>query len=138
MDPPLRCRLEPEVLHRVRDVGVPAVDVRVGQRLVQQAPGRADERLALAVLLVAGLLTDEDDPGGLGALAEHGLGGRLPQLAGPAAGRGLAQPGQAHPDRRLRRVVLAAHALIAPEWRPFRSPGHRYVAARPTHRDDTR
>src|SRR3712207_8598645 len=51
-------------------LGVPAVDAGLGQRLVQQPPGRADERLALAVLLVTGLLADEHDPGGLRPLAE--------------------------------------------------------------------
>ena len=47
-------------------------------------PGRADERLARAVLVVAGLLADEHDPRVRRPLAEHGLRGRLPQLAGPA------------------------------------------------------
>src|SRR5438094_9072981 len=47
---------------------------------------RADERLALEVLLVPGLFPDQHPPGVLGALPEHGLRGLLPPVPN-AAGR---------------------------------------------------
>jgi hypothetical protein len=49
-------RLEPGSAWPRWYVRVPAIDAGVGQRLVEQPPGGADERLALPVLLVAGLL----------------------------------------------------------------------------------
>jgi len=49
-----------EVLDRVGDVGRLAVDAGLGQRPVEDPPGRADERPAL-LLLVARLLADERD-----------------------------------------------------------------------------
>jgi hypothetical protein len=48
-----------EVLHGVRDVGVVAVDAAVAQRAVEDMPGGTDERVALLVLLVPGLLADQ-------------------------------------------------------------------------------
>jgi hypothetical protein len=48
-----------EVLHGVRDVGVVAVYAAVAQRAVEDMPGGADERVALLVLLVPGLLADQ-------------------------------------------------------------------------------
>src|SRR5690348_2483553 len=59
VDAPLPARLPLEVLDRVRDVDLPAVDPREIERLVEQAPRRPDERAALLVLLVARLLADE-------------------------------------------------------------------------------
>jgi hypothetical protein len=58
VDPPLSTRLPLEVFDRIRDVGLGAVDAGLLERLVEDLPGRADEGLALAVLLVAWLLTD--------------------------------------------------------------------------------
>src|SRR5262249_32428825 len=73
VDAPLGRSLELEVLDRVGHEDVPASDLRSRERLVQQRSGRADERMALPVLLVARLLADEDEPGAGRALAEHGL-----------------------------------------------------------------
>src|SRR5262245_26724573 len=58
---PLAARLPLEVLHDVRDVGVASIDPRRDQALVEQLPRGADERLARAILGVAGLLADEHD-----------------------------------------------------------------------------
>src|SRR5262249_51778642 len=52
---------------------------------------RPDERQPAPVLDVPGLLADQHEPGVHRPDAEHGLGGALPQLAGPAARRGGAQ-----------------------------------------------
>ena len=83
--PPAATR-PPEVLDRVGDVDPRAVDARLVQGLLEQAPGRADERLALEVLLVARLLADQHQLRALAALPEDSLGGVLPQFAAPAGG----------------------------------------------------
>lgn len=79
--------LELEVLDRVGDLGLAARDADGLQRLVELAAGRADERVARAVLTVAGNLADEHEPGILRALAEDGLGRRLPEFAAAAPPR---------------------------------------------------
>ena len=81
VDPPLAARLPLEVLDRVRDVGEPAVDSGGRQALVEDASRRADEGLAGEVLLVAGLLADEDDRRALQPLAEDRLRPGFPQVA---------------------------------------------------------
>src|SRR5512144_361143 len=91
VDAPLALRLPLEVLDDVGDVGVAALDFGLLQRLVQDPPGWADERMALDVLAVAGLLADQHQPCPLEALPEDGLGPGLPERAGPAARRGLAK-----------------------------------------------
>ena len=62
-----------EVLDRVGEVDLVAVEAGGGERLVEQAARGADERVALFVLLVAGLLADEHDARVTRALAEDGL-----------------------------------------------------------------
>src|SRR5690242_14324332 len=54
--PAFAAALPLEVLHRVGDVDVVAVDTCLLERAVEQLPRRADERMASAVLLIAGLL----------------------------------------------------------------------------------
>ena len=63
------------------------------QYLVEHLAGRPDEGFAGDILLVAGLLADEDDPRILGSLAEHGLGRVAPQRAAAAGFGDLAQFG---------------------------------------------
>jgi len=91
VDASLPSRLPLEVLDRVRHVGVGSVDLSCPQRLVEESAGGADERSAGTVLLISGLLADEHDLGCGCALAEHGLGPELPERAGLATGRRLAQ-----------------------------------------------
>ena len=62
-----------EVLDDVGDEGRLAIDPGLRQRLVQEPAGRAHERLALEVLVIAGLLADEHPAGRDRALAEDGL-----------------------------------------------------------------
>src|SRR5262249_41726452 len=69
----LAAHLVLEMLHRIGDENLGAGNSRVRQRPVEDAPGRADERLAAEVLLVAGLLADEHHVSGLAALARHRL-----------------------------------------------------------------
>jgi hypothetical protein len=98
VDPPLPARRPLEVLHDVRDVGERAVDAGLVERGVEQPPRRPDERPALEVLLVPGLLADEHRPGSRLALAEDRLRARAPERAGAAAGGRVAQA-------RKRRIV---------------------------------
>jgi hypothetical protein len=60
------------------------VDPRGLERTVEDAARRTHEWSTGAVLLVARLLSDEDDPGRDRSLADDGLGGPLPELALPA------------------------------------------------------
>ena len=59
MDPALAPRLVAEVLDRVGDVDVVAGDAGPLEAPVEHRAGGADERVALDVLAVAGLLADE-------------------------------------------------------------------------------
>ena len=84
----LSARHKFEMLHRVGDVDLVAIDAGFGQRTVEHLAGRADEGMAGEVFLVAGLLADQHDGGVLRAFAEHGLRRVLVERAG-AAMRGL-------------------------------------------------
>jgi len=91
VQPPLAAQLPFEMLHRVGHVDVLAVDAGGLERPVEEASGGPDEGQPLAVLLVAGLLADQHDLRVLVAGAEHRLRSVLPERAGPAAFRFLAQ-----------------------------------------------
>jgi hypothetical protein len=67
-----------EVFHGVRHVGVRPVDARLLERLVQEPARRADEGPASPVFLVARLLSDQHQPGGLRSLAKDSLRPELP------------------------------------------------------------
>ncbi len=88
VQPDLAAGDELEVLHRIGDVDLAAVDAGLLQRPVEHLAGRADEGMAGEVLLVAGLLADQHQRRMVRAFAEHGLRGILPQRAG-AAGSGF-------------------------------------------------
>ena len=81
MDPLLAARLVVEVLDRVRDVDLRAVDRCPLECAVEDATGRTDEGMAFAILAVPRLLADEQDAGGGGPFAEHGLRSLPVQLA---------------------------------------------------------
>ena len=109
MDAPLAARLPFEVLDRVRDVGLVAVDPCFHERLVEELSRRPDKRLAREVFLVAGLFADEDHLSSGRALSEDRLRPSLPERAGLAAGRGLAKLRQRRPwwdERRSASVEL--------------------------------
>jgi hypothetical protein len=122
VDPALAARLPFEVLDGVRDVGELPVDPGRVEPLVEDAPGGADERLAGQILLVPGLLPDEEDLGRAPALPEDRLRASLPEVARPAARGGLAQlreRGFRRNERRRRsllerelrlRVVVSGHS----------------------------
>src|SRR3954452_17486217 len=79
VDAPLSALLEVEVLDRVRDIDVFAVDAGSLERLVQLAPGRAHEWAPLAIFAVARHLAYEHHAGLLQPLAEDSLGRPPPQ-----------------------------------------------------------
>lgn len=88
---PLAAADPAEVFDGVRDVDAGAVDPGLTERLVEQPAGRADERFAAQVLLVARLLAHEHDPRMPVALPENGLRRVLPQVAAVARSRGFAE-----------------------------------------------
>ena len=98
VDAALAPPLELEMLHRIGDVGPLARHAGLGQRLVEQLPGRTDERRAGQILLVARLLADEDQPRIERAFAEHGLGGAFVEIAAGAVHRFRAHRRPAFPD----------------------------------------
>jgi hypothetical protein len=81
-----------EVLHGVGDKQIPAIDPGVSQRTIQHAAGRADERQAGPILMVAGLLADQHHRGASRSLAGHRLGGVLVKRTAPAPVFRGAQP----------------------------------------------
>ena len=85
VQPPLAAQLPLEVLHRVGDVEVLAIDAGRLERAVEQPAGGADEGQSLLVLLVARLLAHQHHPRVRVAGAEHRLRGVGPQRAVLAA-----------------------------------------------------
>jgi hypothetical protein len=75
------------VLHRVGHVDARAVEAGLGEGAVEELAGRADEGVAGEVLVVAGLLADEDQLGVGGAFTEDGLGSGLVEGTAGAAAR---------------------------------------------------
>jgi hypothetical protein len=93
------------MLHRVGEVRAVAGDAGVAERRVQEPTSGADERLALPVLAVAGLLADQDDSGVGRAFTEYRLAGPLVQIAALAAERGPPQRRKVAGVRDERRAV---------------------------------
>jgi hypothetical protein len=94
VDPSLAAHHVREVLHDVREVDVVADKAGLLDRAIEERACRSHEGLAGKILLVAGLFADHHDPGILGSLAEHGLGGVAVQVAAAAPRRGLAKGGE--------------------------------------------
>ena len=94
MDAALAAGVPLEVLDGIRDVRRRAVDARLDERVVEDSPRRADERLAGPVLLVARLLADQHHLRSRRALAEHGLGPNFPEVAAATARSRVAEGGQ--------------------------------------------
>ncbi len=101
VQPPLAAHFVLEVLHRVGDEHALAIDAGIGERPVQYAAGRADERQAGLVLLVARLLADQHHRGPPRPLPRHRLGGVLVERTAPAFVLGRAQSRQRCHDRRV-------------------------------------
>ena len=80
---------ELEVLHHVGDVHVLAVEPDLDQRAIEHLARRPDERRALAIFLIAGLLADQHDARADRAPAEDGLRRVTVEIAAPATGAGV-------------------------------------------------
>ena len=92
VDAPLAAPLEAEVLHRIRDVDQLARDAGRIDRLGEEAPSGSDERLALEILPIPGLLADEHERRTRRAPSrEHDLGGIPPEFAAAALLGGATQ-----------------------------------------------
>lgn len=85
MDATLPARLPFEVLDRVRDINRGPVDAGFLERAIEELPGRADERLAAQVFLIARLFAEQHERGLLRTFAKHSLGRILVKRAGGAA-----------------------------------------------------
>jgi hypothetical protein len=85
VDAPLAARLEKEMLDGVRHVDAVGCDARFVEQRAQQSAGRPDERPALLILLVAGLLADEHQARVGRPFTGDALRRVLPQLAAAAA-----------------------------------------------------
>src|SRR5215211_6304641 len=84
MDSALTSLGEAKVFDGICHVDVGGGDADVAQRSLQQLAGRADERNALPVLYVTGLLTDQSHRCLRVASREHDLSRRLPKLTASA------------------------------------------------------
>src|SRR5205085_10238468 len=80
-------RLPFEVLHDVGHVDLGPIDAGLAEGAVEEPSRRTDERRALAILLVARLLTDEHDRRARGPFAEDGLRGARVEVAARARRR---------------------------------------------------
>ena len=116
VDPALTALLEPEVLDGVRHVHRRPVDAGLVHRLLQQSAGRTDERDALAVLDVAGLLSHQHHPCLWAAAGEDSLGCWAVQLAALAVHRRLSQS--------LDVGVLGYPLLCTHQDNPYPDAGH--------------
>jgi len=85
-------RLPLEMLHDIRDVRIPAIDASLRERAVHQLAGRADERPAVKVLVIAGNLAHHEQLRTRQSFAEDRL-RRIP------VERTAATPGRRPPER---------------------------------------
>jgi hypothetical protein len=116
MDTSLPARFPTEVLDRVGDVDLVAIEPSLGEASIEELPGWTDERMALEVLTVTRLLTYDHHPSRGGALAEHGLRAEVVKVA-PGADLGCTlEHLEAEPrwEEGLRGWVLVGHVSFVP------------------------
>lgn len=141
VDTALSPRLPFEVLHRVGHVGPRPVDAGNEQGAVEQRAGGTDERPALQVLPVSGLLADDSRRSR--SFPEDRLGTALPERTSPAARCGATQPGEArtrrHPGSRgVGSCSRARHGVFASIPRASAGPLSRDNGRRcPAHTEAT-
>jgi hypothetical protein len=75
VDPSFSALFEPKVFHYVRDVDLGTVQASLLNGAIQQFSGRSNEWVALAVLFIAGLFSDEHDTRGGDTFSEDCLSG---------------------------------------------------------------
>src|SRR5438105_14607102 len=98
------------MLDRVGNVDALPVDPGGSQAFVEQLSRRPHERLARQVLLVPRLLADEHQLSSRRSLAEHGLGGVLPEAASSAGAGG---PSEARARSTPAKPRVPSHTVIA-------------------------
>jgi len=86
---PFALRLPFKMFDGIRDVDVVAGNAGFDQGFVEQSARGSDEGMALQVLLIAGLLADEDNFGVSRTFAEYGLRGALIEVTAGTAFGGL-------------------------------------------------
>jgi hypothetical protein len=87
------------MLDHIGDIRVHRVDSGRLKALIENATGGTDERLALKVFVVAGLLADQEDAGGTPALSKYGLRGILKESAALTGPSRFAERGHGNPRR---------------------------------------
>jgi len=124
VDAPSAAQLELEMLDGIGDVDLAPIDAQLREGPLEELPGRADERAAAQIFLVAGLLADEHEAGPRGAFAGHRLRRLFAERAVAAAFERSAQVRQ-----RRRRAILRWRGVAS--WSGFsvlragaRSPRH--------------
>src|SRR5690606_17293345 len=105
MNAPLAARLELEMLHRIGDVDLRAINFGLDEDFVEQPAGGTHERLAGGVFLVSRLLADEDHGRAGWSFSENSLGGVLVEVAAAAAFRLLAHLGE-RSGRPVRQILV--------------------------------
>src|SRR2546423_33495 len=82
VDPAFAARLPLEVLHRVRDVNLAAIDPGFFEGAIQNLARWPDERFPREIFLIARFFAEQHQLRAFRALAEHGLGGVSKKMAG--------------------------------------------------------
>src|SRR4051812_1863092 len=95
MNPAFAARFPLEVLHRVRDVNLLAVDSGILQGAVEDFSSRADEWFARDIFLITWLFPEQHQYRAFRTFAENGLGRVFEKMAGGAVFRGALQRGEA-------------------------------------------
>src|ERR1700737_4002727 len=103
-------------LEDVRDEDLAPGETETTKKLVEQLASRADERLALQVLVLAGRLADDHDPRVDRAYSRHRLGPRMTQRATPAIVDRRTQA------RQVDEIQTGANCMPGPEPRHTRYP----------------
>jgi hypothetical protein len=91
VDTPLAAFFELEMLHRIRDVDIRAINSSLFQCPAQQSACRTHEGMAGTIFLVAGLFADQDDASRGWTFPKYGLGRMAIQVAASARLRGVPQ-----------------------------------------------
>jgi hypothetical protein len=79
-----------EMLHRVRDVNLLAIDSGFFERAIHNFSRRSDKRFAGHILVIAGLLPDQHNRCALPAFAKNGLRSPFVKMTSRAISRGVA------------------------------------------------
>ena len=91
VNPPFATLSRIEMLDHISDIDLVACYAGGHKGFIEQLSGRPDERMAIEVFLIAGLLSHEHELGFHVPFAENGLGSPAPDVAGPAGFRGVCE-----------------------------------------------